>query len=257
MTAWGLRFESLLDPPQMFDAAPSADSVAARGQGSTPGLYRGPNKWEPMSSSEEDTLVVYSDYVCPFCYLGKRSLESYLEDAENPPSIEWRAFDLRGHKRGPDDEIRREIEDGKDEAYMQRARRNVERLAKAYDVEMNWDIDQTVDAWDAHKLAIYARREHGGDVFEELNEAIFTALWRDNRDISETDVLVDLAGKVGLSEEETRQAIDSEELDETLRDQFARSHRAGVTGVPTFAYGDLQVPGAVPAEDIAKIVANG
>jgi predicted DsbA family dithiol-disulfide isomerase len=210
-----------------------------------------------MPSSEEDRLVVYSDYVCPFCYLGKRTLEEYLEQAEDPPEVEWRAFDLRRHQRGPGDEIDHSIETGKDEAYYERAKQNVERLADEYGVEMTWDVDRETDAWDAHKLSIHARREHGRATFADLHDAIFTALWREGRDVSDPDVLVDVAQDAGLDEAETREAIASEELDAELREAFQQAHRSGVTGVPTFAYGQLRVPGAVPAEDIATLVENG
>jgi predicted DsbA family dithiol-disulfide isomerase len=121
---------------------------------------------------------------------------------------------------------------------------------------MTWDVDREIDAWDAHKLSIHAHREHGKETFEQLHEAIFTALWREGRDISDPDVLVELAREAGLSAEEARQAIDSEALDDELRERFREAHRAGVTGVPTFERGELRVPGAVPPEDIAKVVEN-
>ncbi|PSG96237.1 disulfide bond formation protein DsbA [Thermoplasmatales archaeon SW_10_69_26] len=206
--------------------------------------------------SEPEPLVVYSDYVCPFCYLGKRSLEAYLADAEDPPEVEWRAFDLRRHKRGPDGEIDPGIDDGKDEAYFQRARDNVERLAEEYDVDMTWDVDRDIDSWDAHKLSIHAQEEHGQDGFERLHEAIFTALWRDGRDIGDEDVLVELAAEAGIGQDEARQALGSEALDEEVSQRFQQAHRSGVTGVPTFIRGELRVPGAVPPEDIAQIVEN-
>lgn len=208
---------------------------------------------EPAS---EDTLVVYSDYVCPFCYLGKRTLEAYLSEAEDSPEVEWRAFDLRRHQRGSDDEIDRSIPTGKSEAYYEQARRNVEHLADEYGVEMTWDVDRETDAWEAHKLSIHVEREHP-EAFEDLHEAIFTALWREGRDVGDPDVLAELAAEVGIDEDEARQAVASEALDDELRERFGDSHRAGVTGVPTFAYGQLRVPGAVPPDDIATLVENG
>ena len=60
----------------------------------------------------ENTLTMYADYVCPFCYLGEASLSQYREERDAPLEVEWHPFDLRSGKRGPDGEIDTEAEDG-------------------------------------------------------------------------------------------------------------------------------------------------
>jgi len=209
-----------------------------------------------MPEGADDTLVVYSDYVCPFCYLGKHSLERYLDQTEDPPRVEWRPFDLRRAERGPDGEIVPGADTGKTEAYYQQAERNVERLADEYEVEVTWDVDRDVDAWDAHKLTLHARRHHDPETVEALRDAVFEALWRDGRDVGDRERLVELAEDAGLDADEARRAIDDPDLDEELGARFDEAHRAGVTGVPTFELGDLRVPGAVPPADIDTLVAN-
>jgi len=52
--------------------------------------------------SDTDAITVYSDYVCPFCYLGRQSLAEYQESREDRLDVDWRPFDLRAGKRGPD-----------------------------------------------------------------------------------------------------------------------------------------------------------
>lgn len=205
----------------------------------------------------EDTLVVYSDYVCPFCYLGKASLETYLDQAEDPPPVTWRAFDLRWHKRRADGSIDPDVPDGKDEAYYERAKRNVRRLAREYDVDMTLDLPEDIDAWNAHKASIHVLDEHGQAAFERFHDAVFDALWREGRDVGDPDVLADVAEAVDLPPDEVRQAADDDALDEAVRDRFERSHRQGITGVPTFVYNDLRLPGAIPPEQIGTLVDNG
>ncbi|MDX1747979.1 MAG: DsbA family protein, partial [Halobacteriales archaeon] len=104
-----------------------------------------------MSRVETDdpTLQVYSDYVCPFCYLGRASLSAYRAESEDPPEVDWRPFDLRSHKRGPDGTIRDDVDDGKDEDYFAQVRQNVDRLSEQYDVEIDLDFARTVDSWNA------------------------------------------------------------------------------------------------------------
>ena len=77
---------------------------------------------DERTSQAAEEITVYADYVCPFCYLGKRSLETYLDTTDRELSVSWHPFDLRGHKRGPDGEIDHSVEDGKDESYFEQVR---------------------------------------------------------------------------------------------------------------------------------------
>jgi predicted DsbA family dithiol-disulfide isomerase len=203
-----------------------------------------------------DTLTVYSDYVCPFCYLGKASLEAYVEGSADPPDVEWHQFDLRGYKRGPDGEVREDVDDGKDDEYFEQVRENVERLKQQYGVEMLDldDLPEGVDSWDAQKVALYVQREYDVETFDALNEALFVALWQDGRDIGDTDVLVDLAATVDVPEEDVGDAVADPALDEDLRERFEAAKRAGVTGIPTYIYEDHAARGAVPPEQLERLV---
>jgi len=203
-----------------------------------------------------DTITVYSDYVCPFCYLGKASLESYLDDREDPPAVEWHQFDLRGHKRGPDGEIRDGVEDGKDEAYFEQVRENVARLRERYDVEMLDldDLPDDVDSWDAQVVALHVQREHDPETFRAFHEGLFAALWQDGRDIGDEDVLVDVADSAGVPAAEVREAVDDDALDQQLRERFEAAKRQGVSAVPTFVHGEHGARGAVPPEQLERLV---
>ncbi len=84
-----------------------------------------------MSQHATDALVVYSDYVCPFCYLGKAAMERYREEAADPPEVEWRFYDLRGYKRDESGEIREDVDDGKDDDYFAQESELRERFERA------------------------------------------------------------------------------------------------------------------------------
>lgn len=206
-----------------------------------------------------EQITIYSDYVCPFCYLGKASLESYLDERDDPPDVEWHQFDLRGYKRGPDGRIRQDVDDGKDEAYFEQVRENVDRLRERYDVEMLGvdDRPEDVDSWDAQKLALYVQREYDEETFAALNEALFAALWQDGRDVGDVDVLADVATDVGIDAAEVRAVVDDDDLDRALRERFEAAERAGITGIPTFVYGEHAARGAVPPDQLARLVEGG
>ena len=100
-------------------------------------------------TAADEEVIMFSDYVCPFCYLGKASLDQYQDEREEPIDVEWHPFDLRGYKRGPDGEVSNDVEDGKDEDYFAQVRENVERLKEEYNVEMELDYSMDVDSWNA------------------------------------------------------------------------------------------------------------
>ncbi|WP_331236210.1 DsbA family oxidoreductase [Natronorarus salvus] len=204
-----------------------------------------------MESERE--LVVYADYVCPFCYLGKASLDRYLERREGPLTVEWRPFDLRAGKRGPDGAIDHSVDDGKDDAYFAEARRNVERLAERYDVEMARPLAREVDSRNAHAAAL-AVRERGEETFEAFHAAIYDALWHEERDVGDPAVLSELAEGCGVDPDLVASALSDEDLDARLDRAFAAAHERGISGVPTFVSGGHAAAGAIPPDQLRRLV---
>jgi predicted DsbA family dithiol-disulfide isomerase len=206
-----------------------------------------------MSDSGAEILV-YSDYVCPFCYLGRQSLAQYQERRDRPLEIDWRPFDLRHHKRGPDGELDQSVDDGKDEEYYEQAKQGVRRLQEKYGVEMTLDVAEDVDSLDAQVAASYVREHYDYETWLAFDEGIFEALWTEGRDIGDETVLVELADAAGVDGDEIRAVLDDETLRETLTERFEAARRAGITGVPTFAYDGHAARGAVPPEQLERLV---
>lgn len=207
-------------------------------------------------SANDETITVYSDYVCPFCYLGRRSLSRYQETRDERLEVVWHPFDLRAGVRGPDGEIDHDVDDGKDEEYFEQARQNVRRLQERYDVEMTLEVATDVDSLPAQTASVHVREAHP-DRWLAFDEAIFDALWREGRDVGDPDVLAELAADVGLDPGEIRDAIRDEALRERLHQQFDEARRQGITGVPTFVYDGHEARGAVPPEHLERLVEGG
>lgn len=207
-------------------------------------------------NAEDDQITMYSDYVCPFCYLGRRALGAYQQTRDRRLAIDWRPFDLRSHKRGPDGEIDPGVPDGKDDAYFEQVRRNVDRLKSRYDAEEMVALDALpgdVDSFDAQAASYYVRTEYP-DRWRAFDEAIFEALWLDGQDIGTVEILTTLADQVGLERDEIRAAVRDETRRDALRETFAEAQREGVTAVPTFRYGSHSARGAVPPEQLRRLV---
>ena len=203
-------------------------------------------------SDSADRLELYADYVCPFCYLGTRSLEQYREDRDDL-EVDWQPFDLRSGKRNPDGSIDHDADDGKDDQYYEQARQNVRRLQAEYGVEMAQEIATEVDSLPAQQASWYVKQEYP-DRWEAFDEAIYEALWKDGCDIGDVEVLADLAADVELPVDEIRSAVDDDGLRTELEDRFRAAQRRGITGVPTFVYGDHVARGAVPPAQLERLV---
>lgn len=207
--------------------------------------------------STDGTLAVYSDYVCPFCYLGTVAVEEYLDSLEDPPSVEWRFFDLRGYKRGADGTIDHEVDDGKDEEYFERVRENVERLGAKYDVDIALDFSRDIDSWNAQQSALHVRETHDEETFGAYHEALFEAMWTDGRDIGNPSVLADIAETVGIAPAEIRAAVDDEDLEAQLEATFEEARQAGIRSIPTFVYGEHSARGVIPPAQFERLVEGG
>ncbi|TYL36830.1 disulfide bond formation protein DsbA [Natronococcus pandeyae] len=206
--------------------------------------------------SETDSvgrLTIYADYVCPFCYLGKQSLEQYRDEREGSLDVEWHPFDLRSGKRNEDGSIDHSADDGKDDDYFEQARENVRRLQEQYDVEMGQELAIEVDSLNAQLASWYVSGAYP-DRWDEFDAAIYDALWQDERDIGDPDVLAALADDIGLPEAEIRDAIDDDGLRAELEDRFTDARQQGITGVPTFVHDGYAARGAVPPAQLERLV---
>ncbi|WP_338727268.1 DsbA family oxidoreductase [Haladaptatus sp. DJG-WS-42] len=206
-----------------------------------------------MSQQQGESITVFSDYVCPFCYLGRHSLSQYQDSREEPLDIDWHPFDLRSQKRNADGSIDFSVDDGKDDDYYAQAKENVRQLQEKYDVEMTLDLATDIDSLPAQMASFYVKQEYP-EQWLDFDEAIFTALWIEGKDIGDRDVLFELAEETGIDPEELDLALDDETLREQVFAKFSEAHEYGVTGVPTFAYDGYAARGAVPPEQLDRLV---
>ncbi len=200
-----------------------------------------------------DSITVYADYVCPFCYLGRSSLRTFRKTRDEPLTVRWQPFDLRANKRDADNGIIDEIDDGKDEEYYAQAKQNVARLQAKYDVEMAQDLATDVDSWDAGVASLFVRERHP-DSWDAFDTALYRALWVDQRDIGELDVIRDIATDVGLEASAVESAVSGSEWNDTYREIIDDSREPGISGVPTFVYDGRTARGAVPPEQLRRLV---
>lgn len=206
-----------------------------------------------MSQREAVMVIdVISDFVCPWCYIGKRNLDALRAEA----SVEtlWHPYMLN-----PD-----VPPGGVDRAEMMRAKfgseerarelgRTVEAAAQEAGLFLQLGKAQRVpNTRDAHRLMRWAT---GQGVADALAECLFAAHFVDGRDIGDTAVLADIATDVGLDGVLIAELLTSDADAETVQAQADQARTMGISGVPTMVFNrKLAVVGAQPIETLRKAV---
>lgn len=184
-------------------------------------------------------ITVFSDFLCPFCYIGKQPLDEVAK--EQNLDIEWKSFELRpeGTEAPP-----------RPPEYMERVKAGVEALATQYGLEMSLNGNSKASRR-AHEGAKFAD-EHGKA--QEYHEAMFAAQFKQGKNIDDMDTLVDVATSIGLDPASFREAVESR----TYRDKVLEDERfaaeIGVTGIPCIIVGNKGAMGVQSVEQIKALI---
>jgi len=217
------------------------------------------------SSAARTTLTVdvVSDVVCPWCFIGKRHLETALAalQAREPglaPAIRWHPFQLNPDIP-PDGVDRRAYLDAKfggaaraDTIYARvRAAGEAAGLPLALDA-----IRRQPNTRDAHRLIAWAQGRDGGSDANALVERLFRAYFTEGRDIGDRDELARLAADAGIDAVAARELLDSSRLNAEIDAANERAHALGIGGVPFIIFdGKAAVSGAQPPDVLQDAIA--
>jgi predicted DsbA family dithiol-disulfide isomerase len=196
---------------------------------------------------------IWSDIACPWCYVGKRRLEQALDRFAHKAEVEvvWRAFELdpsaprvRDPQHSYAERLAKKYGTQTPQAQLM-IDRMVDTAAKD-GLDFRFDRIRPGNTFDAHRL-LHLAHERG--VQDALKERLMRAYLTEGEAIGERDVLVRLAGEVGLDEREARDVLDSDGLASEVRQDEALARELGISGVPFFVLGGrLGVSGAQPAD---------
>lgn len=200
-------------------------------------------------------LDILSDPICPWCYIGKANLERALEaEADHPFIVEWHPFQLNPEMPVGGMDRRAYLENkfgGKDRAIQ--AYLPVVEHAKAAGLDINLEsIERTPNTLDAHRLIHWAGIE-GRQT--PVVAALFSAYFKQGRDIGDHDVLADIADMAGMDAALVRRLLKTDEDTQNIRDRDAHARNMGVNSVPTFIVASQHaVPGAQSTELWRKVI---
>lgn len=189
-------------------------------------------------------IKAYSDFICPFCFLGKGPLDEIVK--EKDVEVEWMPFELR-----PDPYPK--IDPWKDPAKLSSWDSFIKPAAKKLGVDMRLPQisphPYTHLAFEGYQFA----KEHGKG--NEYQHRVFTAFFQEEQNIEDIEVLTNIAGGVGLSKDAFKEALVSREYREAHQEALKHAYEeAKITAVPTFVIGDEVIQGIASKEKLAQVI---
>jgi predicted DsbA family dithiol-disulfide isomerase len=199
----------------------------------------------------KDTVVrilVWSDYVCPFCYLELPVLDQIRRELGEEIEIDWRAFELRPEPvptLDPDGEYLHRIWD-----------QSVYPMAKERGLALQLPPVQPRSR-KAHEAAEFAR---DAGLLDEMNRALFRAFFEEGRDLADLDVLLEIGESEGLERTDLREALEKNRYTQKVVEDEHLARQIGISGVPALVISAGRhaylLSGAQPVETVREIIAR-
>lgn len=196
-------------------------------------------------------IEVWSDYVCPFCYIGKRKFEAALEAFEHKDQVDlsYKSFELDPNSKSYDGQDYYEALAQKFGSLEQVKQMTAGVKAQAKEVGLDYDFDtmKPTNTFTAHRLTKYAETKGKGN---EITEALLHAHFIDGKDVGGLDDLLEIAQAVGLDEAEAKDVItDEAKFKAEVEEDLQLAGQFQITGVPFFVIDrKYAISGAQPTE---------
>lgn len=200
-------------------------------------------------------IEIWSDVVCPWCYIGKRRFEAALARFKHRDQVEisWKSFQLDPQATQNSDKTLNEMLAEKYGMSIEKAAAANKRVTGMAALEgLDYHLEQAhpANTFTAHRLLHYAASQSlQGKMKERLLQAYFT----EGQRVGELETLVRLAAEVGLNAEETRTVLQGETYTEEVVEDQREARALGITGVPFFVLDEKYgISGAQPTEVFAQ-----
>lgn len=195
-------------------------------------------------------VEIWSDVMCPFCYIGKNNFEAALATLpfKDEVEVEWKSFQL---DPSLDPEETKSTLDyfrekkGFPEAQALQMISQVKQMGTGAGIDFHFDRALITNTFPAHKILHLAKRYNKSN---EMEEALFTAHFIDGKNVGDHGTLAALAASLGIGREEALQVLNSDTFDAEIGQDIQEAGNNGISGVPFFILdGKYAVSGAQPA----------
>lgn len=200
-------------------------------------------------------VQIWSDIMCPFCYIGKRRIEDALQLFEHSAAvdIEWKSFQLDpSFIASEEDSLVEHLAEKyrKDTDWAQQMLDNMTQNAKNSGLDFHFEKAVMANSLNAHRLLHLAKKHK---LANELEESLFKAYLTDGKNVNDLEVLAELGLEVGLTAEEIKQVLHSNAYTNEVQHDINEAQSIGVQGVPFFVFDNkYSVSGAQDSETFVK-----
>ncbi len=183
-------------------------------------------------------VEIWSDIMCPFCYMGKRKFELALAEFEHKDKIEiiWKSFQLHPELKKSTPTDIEELIAGKKGIDTNQAKHINEQVAQAgRQVGLNFNFDKVlaINTFDAHRFLHFAK---ANGKTNEAEEVMFSAYYTDGKNVGDFNVLVELGKELGLDTNALKTALGNESYADEVRADIYEAQQLGIRGVPFFVF---------------------
>lgn len=201
-------------------------------------------------------IQIWSDVMCPFCYIAKKNFEKALDSFsfKNEVELEWKSFQLdpeleeySGDMSISEYFVKRK---GFSETQLKQFQQQLKQMGKTAGIEFNQESTIAANTLSAHKLLHFAKEHHQADAMEE---ALFEAHFVNGKNIADLDFLVSLAVQLGLDKEGATKVLFSDQYNYEVKQDIVEAKKFGISGVPYYVLDNkYAVSGAQPVEVFEK-----
>lgn len=201
-------------------------------------------------------VEVWSDYACPFCYIGKKRLEKAIEaNGMKNVEVEFKSFELDPNAPAEPTKGLYEILASKYGTTVEEARNMSQGIVESAKADgLMYEMDRVVPAntFEAHRLTQLAKK-HGK--MDEISEALFQSYFMKGENLNDPSILTRVAQEVGLDSEEVQSFLASDTSTTEVREEEDMARELGVTGVPFFVFDrKYAISGAQPVEAFSQVM---
>ncbi|MFV8342887.1 DsbA family oxidoreductase [Flavobacterium sp. XS2P39] len=183
-------------------------------------------------------VQIWSDIMCPFCYIGKRRIEGALQDFEHREAveIEWKSFQLDpGFIASEEDSMVEHLAEKyrKDADWAQQMLDNMTQNAKNSGLDFHFEKAVMANSLNAHRLLHLAKKHN---LANDLEELLFKAYLTDGKNVNDLDILAGLGLEAGLTADEIKEVLHSDAYTHAVQQDIKEAQSIGVQGVPFFVF---------------------
>jgi len=183
-------------------------------------------------------IEIWSDVVCPFCYIGKRKFEAALSDFKHASDVEiiWKSYQLSPEmKTIPGKSIHQYLSEHKRISLSEATAMNSQVAGWAMQVGLQYHFDKAIPAntFRAHRFSHLAK-QHG--VQNEAEEKLFSAYFTEGKNIDDLETLVQIGTEIGMEASSVKEVLESDKYADAVRSDIQEAYSLGLRGVPFFVF---------------------